>query len=52
MLRYYTNSLDSENYQEVKEQTYSLSQRLGFLCKASDRISYYYFKKPNNDNRD
>lgn len=52
ILRYYTNELDNENYQEVKEQTYSLAQRLGFLCKASDRISYYYLKKQGNDNRD
>lgn len=52
ILRYYTNELDNEKYQEVKEQTYSLAQRLGFLCKASDRISYYYLKKQGNDNRD
>lgn len=52
ILRYYTNELDNKKYEEVKEQTYSLAQRLGFLCKASDKISYYYLKYPNNDVRD
>ncbi|WP_283593107.1 hypothetical protein [Paraclostridium bifermentans] len=52
ILRYYTGELDNKKYGEVKEQTYSLAQRLIFLCKASDKISYYSLKKQGNDNRD
>jgi len=52
ILRYYTNGLDGNKYKQVKEQTYSLAQRLIFLCKASDRISYYHLREANNDTMD
>lgn len=52
ILRYYINELDNKKYEQVKEQTYSLAQRLNFLCEATDKISYYYFKEQNNDNKD
>lgn len=52
ILRYYTNRIDNKKYEDVKEQTDSLAQRLIFLCKSSDKIAYYHLKYPNNDTRD
>lgn len=38
--------------QEVVNQFDSLSQRLEFICRATDKVSYYSLKQSNNDTQD